>query len=305
MQRICQRPGVWQEPGFFAPLTVAMLWCLFINGSAGSASGLDDEAGLRQKAAIRSRPSGSLLVLDAIFDGAILADNVGAVRKRAAVLTGEERFEYLARQVLPSETHASIRMSGAFTQSLPASVEMKSDLTGNSAGGELVSPVFDLLNAAQNQGRLGELLTRINAIPNPQNEFQRRTRAALLLLVNMEIDDHQAVVTASDRMYALAAKATPENLADMWPETLVVWHGVTRFSGHAASGRLRLARRGDEVYFLFAEGDSSVFRLVGQQTVTAAKTRSDGITLRILADGASSCSVVWKTIRLRAEKLAH
>ena len=73
----------------------------------------------------------------------------------------------------------------------------------------------------------------------------------------------------------------------------------------AASGRLRLARRGSEVYFLFAEGDSPVFRLFGRQTVTAAKTRTDGISLRVLADGDASCRVVWKSIRLRAEKLAY
>ena len=71
----------------------------------------------------------------------------------------------------------------------------------------------------------------------------------------------------------------------------------------ALSGRLRLARRGNEVYFLFAEGDSQNFQMVGQQTVNTANSRTDGISLRVLADGNSSCSVVWKSIHLRAENL--
>jgi hypothetical protein len=77
----------------------------------------------------------------------------------------------------------------------------------------------------------------------------------------------------------------------------------------ALSGRLRLSRRGNTIYQLFAENDSPVFRLVGSQpasdvaTTTAADGRDGGIMVRTISKGDAYVSAVWKNIKIRAEKL--
>lgn len=74
----------------------------------------------------------------------------------------------------------------------------------------------------------------------------------------------------------------------------------------SASGRLRLARRGSTVYSLFAEGDSDQFRLIGQTETSRKEVAFNGINLYAVAGGGGSrARVVWKNVRLRAEKLKH
>lgn len=69
----------------------------------------------------------------------------------------------------------------------------------------------------------------------------------------------------------------------------------------ATSGRLRLARRGDTVYYLFAENDSPVFRLFGTQKTTADDLLSVGLTTETYYERLTS--VVWKSLTVRANRL--
>ena len=76
-------------------------------------------------------------------------------------------------------------------------------------------------------------------------------------------------------------------------------------SCESTSGRLRLARRGNTIYYLFAEGDSTMFRIIGEQAGSAAKTVLDGIVFMPVCDGNSDIQVVWKNISIRAAKMMH
>ncbi len=77
----------------------------------------------------------------------------------------------------------------------------------------------------------------------------------------------------------------------------------------ASSGRLRLARRGETMYYLFAEGDSMAFRIIATQQVAAtdidAATIEDGIQFQVMGDGTSSVDVVWKSLSIRAERMMY
>ncbi len=154
-----------------------------------------------------------------------LADNVIATRDRAAALSGVERFDYLSSWVLPSKLHSTIRMTGAFTQTEPAAMTSSQRLQGDMDGGELISPVFDFLDVAKELGRLDELRKRIIDIPSGGDEFQQRAKAALLVLVNLEIGDQTAASEATGELFHRVAKTTPTGLSEMWPETLVVYRG--------------------------------------------------------------------------------
>jgi len=82
----------------------------------------------------------------------------------------------------------------------------------------------------------------------------------------------------------------------------MTYRGVT--SQEAPSGRLRLARRGETVYSLFSEGDSSVFRLVSKVPCPAGRLRLEGVRLMTVTQGKTgSTSVVWKHLIIRADKI--
>ena len=71
----------------------------------------------------------------------------------------------------------------------------------------------------------------------------------------------------------------------------------------ANSGRLRLSRRGDEVFYLVAEGDSQNFRLFGRETITAADSVPGAIDLTTIANGDATVGVLWKSLRIAAKEL--
>jgi len=72
----------------------------------------------------------------------------------------------------------------------------------------------------------------------------------------------------------------------------------------ADCGSLRLARRGDMVYFLIAEGDSPNFRLVRTAKVAADDVMLDGLRVTAQIKGPARVDVVWKSLTVRAEHLS-
>jgi len=69
------------------------------------------------------------------------------------------------------------------------------------------------------------------------------------------------------------------------------------------SGRLRLARRGDVLHYLYAEADSPHFRLVSSQQVTDAVTRTSGLRLIVETQQSGTSSVIWENLSIRAEAI--
>lgn len=164
-------------------------------------------------------------VLSTLFEEQFLAENVNAARSKMAKMSEEEKFNFLESWVLPSRLRSSIRMNGAFTQTEPSEMAFDRSLKGSPRGGELVSPVFDLLEVAKKLGKLDELRQDFINISPSSMEEQQRAKAALLSLVNLEIGDQSAASEATDELYHLVRKTVPDSLGEMWPETLVVYRG--------------------------------------------------------------------------------
>lgn len=68
------------------------------------------------------------------------------------------------------------------------------------------------------------------------------------------------------------------------------------------SGRLRLARRGKKLSYLFAEGDSETFHLFGTEEVSQSDSVRHGVRLQTFAYGGTT-DVIWKNVTLRAERM--
>ncbi|MGZ0171067.1 MAG: DUF1583 domain-containing protein [Planctomycetales bacterium] len=70
-----------------------------------------------------------------------------------------------------------------------------------------------------------------------------------------------------------------------------------------SGGRLRIARKGEVLYYLFADNDSSTFHVLESLKASTADTTSDGIVFRVMCNGTASASVIWKQLTIRSNKL--
>lgn len=73
----------------------------------------------------------------------------------------------------------------------------------------------------------------------------------------------------------------------------------------SVAGRLRIARRGDLVHYLFAEGDSPTFRVFGDRKVSAAPTKAGGVKLVLNCHAGAQRDVIWKSLSARAERIVE
>lgn len=76
-----------------------------------------------------------------------------------------------------------------------------------------------------------------------------------------------------------------------------------------SSGKLRIARRGDVVYSLFAESDSSQYRVLHSETVDNSDIPRKGVLLLAQmvskTGGDNEVSVNWKSLTIRAERISE
>lgn len=178
--------------------------------------------------------------LELIVGDMILSDNVVPIRRAASSLPDSERFDFLAEWVLPGASHAAVRMSGMFTQTNPDASEGSygDGVQDDPRGGELVSPVFDLLAVAKTLGRLPELRRRIESPSVIESEQRQRARTALLLLAAMATDDKKTAASSAQKLQELTLAASPVSVSDLWPETLAVWYGLEHFGDEALTSEL-------------------------------------------------------------------
>ncbi len=164
----------------------------------------------------------------ALFEEVILADNAAAVCGRAAKMSDEARFDRLVSWVLPCEDHATIRMTGDFTQTNPAPGNKFDATEEHARGGRIVSPVFDLLDLAKKSDRLVELLQKVDAIPEPGTDEQLRVKTALLTMIHLDLQKNDEAAKATDQLLQLVRNSRPKAVSEMWPETLVVYRHIVR-----------------------------------------------------------------------------
>ena len=85
----------------------------------------------------------------------------------------------------------------------------------------------------------------------------------------------------------------------------VRWDTWKNRPNESTAGTFRLARRGTTIYYLYADGDSTQYRLHRMQELTDARVRMDGLSLFTQVGGIGQTSVVWKNISVRAETIVY
>ncbi|MCA9047470.1 MAG: DUF1583 domain-containing protein [Planctomycetaceae bacterium] len=204
--------------------------------------------------------------LGVIIGEDVLAANTAAVLQRTQSPDAESRFRRLANWVLPSKEHAEFRLTGEFSPSCPLSMPAavgsagNDPVTDNSAvdnpadlkrlqtagehgirrvqtGGFPVSPALELVCAAKEAGLLEELRDR-TALQQPKDEVNQRCRIALLGMTEIAREDFDAALIFLDEMDARHRNSTFADLADRWPETLLLSVAVEHRPLHDAAETL-------------------------------------------------------------------
>lgn len=155
------------------------------------------------------------------------------VHRRAMKLPFEERYKFLRGWVLPNAEHNSLRVHVGFTQTNPGptSVDYVSSNSSRDipprrvSGGELISPAWDLVEAARATGRLHDLRDRV---ANWQSESQQNgelAKAAMLTLIDIASEDKDSAVQSVEQLL----KSISDNPVAAGPtpaELLVIVRGV-------------------------------------------------------------------------------
>ena len=164
----------------------------------------------------------------ALFDDEVLADNVLRVTERFATRPGSQRFDDLARWVLPSGTRSTFRMNAAFAQTDPPP-NLHGESSRHAVDG-IVSPVFELIRVAEETGLLSQLRDSVSHITDPVQPHERRAKLALLFMIHIAMEDSDAATTAANDLAELVRTRGDNRNGRWWPETLALAWGI-RFAG--------------------------------------------------------------------------
>lgn len=91
----------------------------------------------------------------------------------------------------------------------------------------------------------------------------------------------------------------------MRPDGNRIYSTTSSTSTEATSGRFRLARRGNVVYYLFSENDSKSYRLLHTDVLSDKPVVHGKLALQILCNGTGHVQVAWKELTVRAERLTY
>ncbi|HSG72871.1 MAG TPA: DUF1583 domain-containing protein, partial [Planctomycetaceae bacterium] len=169
-----------------------------------------------------------------------LADNVSEVRRRASLLSLEDRYELLKTWVLPGESHPDFRMTGEFvsTDPSPLARELEPYRFPSPRGGEPVSPVFDLLETAKTTGRLEELFQSVSAFSDAGRSDQLRARLSLLILVRLEQGKAGEIEKLLTKLHDELNESFKIPGADYSPELHLIYRATIHLGQVAAVGDL-------------------------------------------------------------------
>jgi len=168
--------------------------------------------------------------LQTLFGTDVLASNIGAVRRHASELSPEDRFAYLKSWVLPTAVHPDIRLNGEFTPTNPSPYAMQLEPARfpSSRGGDLVSPVFDLLDTAAELNRLDDLLEEVTSLSDRQGSIDVRSRLVLLILIQLAQERPEDAGELVTQLHQHLVNAYLEPHSEYSAELLLLYDAVVR-----------------------------------------------------------------------------
>lgn len=129
----------------------------------------------------------------AVFGDEFLTENASVVSHRAALLESEDRYQVLSGFVLSANAGGSLRLPVVLTtvNSVPTVTALDgAEKSRVQTGGQIKSPLLDLVDVARQLGRLDELRSRFEVAPNvqPRDQIVRLTGLAIVSLAADELE---------------------------------------------------------------------------------------------------------------------
>lgn len=149
-----------------------------------------------------------------IFADEHIHESVLTITTRAAAMSVEERYRFLAGWVLPNEHHESLRVQVDFTPTQPAPpVDREGFREGRRviSGGQLVSPVLDLVDAAAACGKLEELRQQIEKF-QATSLLDQKNRLALLSIILLKQQKLEDAFVQIDAFSQLCLQEQPDDV---------------------------------------------------------------------------------------------
>lgn len=185
------------------------------------------------------RSKADRLTLNELFREEYLTDRVLQVARRAAGLPDDARYAYLAEWVLPSDSHASIRMVGRFapppvapsSDQQPIGVVSPLALPASSSnrlptGAQLIAPALELVNVAKRLGRLDDIQARLT---DPESKLSGQAgtqRLGMLAVAALASGDFAVANEQLARLVELNNGGDKAEPFDRWPEMLAAWSAL-------------------------------------------------------------------------------
>lgn len=187
-----------------------------------------------------------------VQEESVLSGNVAHVARRMSQVPVGQRYDYFARWVLPSEGRPVIRTNAVFGQVAPPLVDGGAEATIRG----VLSPVFAMLHAARQTGRLEALGRRVSAFPDFAEPSQVRAKWALLFMVHHLSGEDAAASEALAELSDLVAEREHNSDGSWWPETLALAYGVEFYGSDPAVFDLATAIYESQVRQGVGSGDS-------------------------------------------------
>ena len=164
----------------------------------------------------------------------LLQQNAAEVCLESRSLPAQQRFERLARWVLPGDGH-SFRVNGALrrTASAVGQTEVPTDrlaqaLVDCPESSWILSPAIDLVASAAELGQLDELARRVNRFASSARQ-PHRAQQALLCLIEITRGDVLAATQRMEERFSWQREQLAQDLArDLWPDLLILWTAASR-----------------------------------------------------------------------------
>ena len=167
------------------------------------------------------------------IDEKFFATDLEPFLRKTRGLPPDAQYETLKRWVLPAEDHASLRMYADYLAdhglpvANPLTARIDSDdsrvnlQSRHKTGGELFSPVLDLVDVAKKLNRLDELTAAIAEV-HETSALATRSKQALIILIATAKGDFTTANELINQLVALCG-AIPEAapISERWPEMIV------------------------------------------------------------------------------------
>ena len=241
--------------------------------------GIPQDDGTKPTAGVRS-------ALGAIFDDDHVAQEALQIHERAMRLDESARFDFLARWVLPSEDHRTLRMECEFTQTCPAPVFQRSpgvpegqpgaqpspEFSGSNpvfSGGELVAPVIDLVNVAGQLNRLDEIRNVVAQwqVISPEDQ---KSRIVFLLLIAIAQQNNSAAELRMREILAIA-ESSPGSAWERHTESVAVWAGGDYLPTRELAREVAVLLQQDALFGADARGERWKRQIVGKRFLLDAR----------------------------------